>query len=217
MTTIPTFSRAGRRAAGTAATPAVRGNDRLWLPLAVVAAAVLAVAGWMLFVSPVRSESAGIQSQTAVVSQQAATLRAQLVDLQAQQADLPRYQAELEAAQAAMPTTAAMPEFLRTLQTLGTTTGTTVTGLNATAPDGTTVATGNGARGVGNVYKIPVSVTVTGSYDGLTAFVKALQQNQPRAVLVDSVNEAPGEGGALILTVSMTAFVAPTSGATSGG
>ena len=213
MTSIPSFSRPVRRTAAVAR-PA-GGRDRLLLPLAVVAAVALGLAGWLFLVSPVRADTASVQAQAATVTQQVDGLRSQLAGLRADRANLPRYQAELQAAQAALPTTAAMPAFLRTLQDLGTSTGTSVTALNATAPDGKTVAAGT--NGMGNVYTVPVTITVTGSYDGLTAFVRALQAGQPRAVLVDTVDETAAVGGSTTLTISMTAFVAPTAGATGHG
>lgn len=217
MTSIPSFSRPSRRSAAvTAPSAAGGGRERLWLPLAIVAAALVVLAGWMLLVSPLRSDTSALDDQTATVSQQVDTLRSQISGLQAQQADLPRFKAELKAAQAALPTTAALPAFLRSLQDLGNATGTTVTGLNATAPSAPTDGTGAVAE-VGTVYRIPVTLTVGGSDTGLTAFVKGLQETQPRAVLVDSVTETTSESG-VTLTLSMTAFVAPTAGSsTSGG
>lgn len=220
MTSIPQLTRrvgVARPARRSAAAVAPTTNrERLWLPVAIVVAALVGLAGWMLLVSPLRDDTAATTSQAATVDQQVDTLRAQVADLRAQQADLPAYRAQLKAAQAALPTTAALPAFLRMLQDLGTTTGTTVTALDATEPDGSTGATGNGAAGVGAVYEVPITVTVSGSYDGLTAFTEALQDKQPRAVLVDTVSESAAEGKTT-LTLSMTAFVAPTAGATGNG
>lgn len=199
-----------------AAAAAATHRERFVLPVAVLLAALIGIVGWLLLVSPLREDTAAAQAQAATVNQQVDTLRAQLADLQAQQADLPTFRAELEASQAALPTTAALPAFLRTLQDLGTSTGTSVTALDATEPDGSTGAASNGAAGVGPVYEVPITVTVSGSYDGLTAFTKALQANQPRAVLVDTISEAASDGKTT-LTLSMTAFVAPTAGATGNG
>lgn len=221
MTTIPSIpsfarpriTRSARRSPAVV-TPGTSSRERLWLPVAVVAAAVLGLAGWLLLVSPVRSDTAALTDQTATVTQQVDMLRTEISTLQAQQAQLPRYRADLQAAQAALPTSAALPDFLRSLQALGTATGTTVSGLNATEPTATTG--GAPVAGVGAVYRIPITLTVKGDYAALTAFVAGLQQVQPRAVLVDSVTEAAADSG-LTLTLSMTAFVAPTAGSTSSG
>lgn len=206
------------RRSGTAASAATTtaNRERFLLPVAIVAAALVGVVGWMLLVSPLRADTTATLEQAATATQQVDTLRSQLADLQAAQADLPQLQADLKASQAALPTTAALPAFLRMLQDLGTSTGTTVTALDATEPDGSTGAARNGAAGVGAVYSVPISVTVTGTYDGLTAFTQGLQAKQPRAVLVDTVSET-ADGGAVKLTLSMTAFVAPTAGATANG
>lgn len=204
----------GRDRGGHTATTAAPTADRsrYLLPAAVVLALVVGVAGWLLLVAPQRSATAAVRAQTAAVTTQVDALQSRLATLRSQQGDLSTWQAALASAQAALPTTAAMPEFLRTLQDLGSATGTTVTTLTATAPDGTAVAPGSGVAGVGDVYRVPVTVTVTGSYDGLTAFVGRLQQEQPRAVLVDSADVSAGDGGAATLSLSLSAFVAPTAG-----
>ncbi|MHA3703302.1 type 4a pilus biogenesis protein PilO [Jatrophihabitans sp. YIM 134969] len=222
MTSIPQLTRrpGAPRSARRAATPATtngNGLEKWTLPLAIVAAAVIGLAGWMVLVSPVRSDTAAVTSQADVVDTRVAQLRTRVEGLEADQAKLPRYRQELAAAAAALPTTAALPAFLRMLQDLGTSTGTVVTALDATEPDGSTGGARTGAGGVGAVYAVPITVSVRGDYDALTAFVTALQTRQPRAVLVDSVTEKAATGSSVTLTVAMTAFVAPTAGAAGNG
>lgn len=195
--------------------PSLRG-ERLWLPVGIVATALIAIVGWMLLVSPLRSETSDIKAQTATTTTQVDALRKQIATLQAQQADLPTFQAELGAAQAALPNTSGMPQLLRTLQDLGTASGTSVTAVAATAPAaGTAGGSDAGAAPVttpvGIVYRIPVTITAKGAYDGLTVFLTKLQQEQPRALLVTGISETADTTGTT-LTVTSVAFMAPTAG-----
>jgi len=73
------------------------------------------------------------------------------------------------------------------------------------------------------VYAMTISAQITGSPTNLNRFLDQLQNVQPRAVLIASVNEAsgaanPGTGtggsvpaGATTLQLTMEAFVAPNA------
>ena len=219
MTSIPTP--AGRTSALSLGGPtrSAGGRERLWVPAGILVAALLALSGWLLVVSPVRDDASALRSQAGTASTQVDTLRSQLATLEAEQADFPRYRAELEAARAALPTTTALPDFLRRLQQIGTVAGVEVTTLTAQAPTAIDAAGAPAAAAAGaapaSLYQVAVTVAARGGYDNLTSFVRQLQQVQPRAVLVSNVAEQSTADSAT-LTVTLSAFFAPDGGATAG-
>jgi hypothetical protein len=62
------------------------------------------------------------------------------------------------------------------------------------------------------VYALPVSLNVTGPTAKVNPFLDQLQQVQPRAVLIGSVNFAPSSAAGLdrsSVTINLQAFYAP--------
>jgi hypothetical protein len=129
--------------------------------------------------------------------------------MRVQNDQLPAYQAQLARYHQALPTGSDLADFLRELQTAGDGTGVSVTGfvVGAAAP-----VTAAGVQG----YALPVTLTVAGRAGPLNRFLDQLQRVQPRAVLIGGATAVPaGEhgslAGAITLTVSLRAFVAPAS------
>ncbi len=215
MSTTLQFPGRARTATATA-TPGMS-REKLWLPVAIVLAALVAIASWMLLISPVRDATSGLTAQTGSVTAQADQLQQQVTQLQGEQADLPTYVAQLSAARAALPADTGLPTLLRTLQSLGGTTGTSVSALTATAPtlvnaDGSAAASATPTAG--SLYELPVTITAGGTAANLRVFLEKLQREQPRALLISDVHLAQGTDG-LQLDVSATAFIQPA--ATNGG
>jgi hypothetical protein len=142
-------------------------------------------------------------------------LQRKLADLKARSEKLPEYRAALARARQALPTEAGVSDFLRSLQTLGSSTEVAVQGLIVGVPaklTGTSPA----------VYAMPLTVSAAGPVKNLVRFVDQLQTVQPRAVLIGSVNFAPvgadaNFAGALTLTLAMEAFLSPPDAIDSGG
>ena len=78
---------------------------RKWSLLAAVLIAAILVAGWMLLISPKRSEAADLKVQTAAQQADNARLTQKLEVLKAQQADLPQQQALLATMEDPIPRT----------------------------------------------------------------------------------------------------------------
>lgn len=184
-------------------------RDQLWIPAGLLVALLLVLAGWTMFVSPQRQEAASVTAQAATTTTEADTLAASVKGLAAKNQDLATYRAQLAAARQALPTTSALPDFLRSLQAAGAAAGVEVSGLSATPPTAVT-ATGAAADGTAPsaLYEVTISVTAKGSYDGLAAFVAQLQQVQPRAVLITEASEQATDTSTG-LTLTMKAFLAP--------
>ena len=212
--------------------------ERLWLGGAGLAALLMLVIGYFFFISPQRDETGRIQSQTAAAQTQNAALQAKIASLQQQAKELPKYEAQLAQAHLALPSTSGLPDFLRTVQAIGSQTLAKVTSLSmsapadvtslaAAAPAPTASATATASPGAApqgpsvagaHVYALPISATVSGSVSQLAAFLTQLQAVQPRAVLISQLNLSAGSttkgaASASTLTLTMQAFVAPASAA----
>jgi hypothetical protein len=196
--------------------------DRNWLLAGGLAALVIIALGWFFVISPQHATTSSLNSQTSDAQGQTVTLEHNLGQLHADSANLPKYQAELAAAQQALPATSGLPDFLRELQAVGSSTDVSVTGVAVSTPvavgaaaaqsSSASTSTSSAASGVnGPVYSVAITVTATGTPESLDSFLKQLQQVQPRAVLVTTANEGPGTDGALTLTANLQIFIAPAT------
>ena len=213
--------------------------EKLWLIGAGLVTALMLVVGYFFFVAPQRSQTDRINGEVASAQTQNAALQARIASLQEQAKQLPRYRQQLEEAHLALPSTSGLPDFLRTLQAIGSQTLTKVTSVSVSAPaDVTGLAAAGPAPaatataqpsgppagpnvGGAHVYALPISATVSGSATQLANFLTQLQAVQPRAVLISQLSLTAGQTGggkhavtaATTLSLTMQAFVAPSSAA----
>lgn len=191
--------------------------ERMWMIGGVVLALLVVVIGYFFFVGPQRDETASLESQAADARSQNSMLESKISSLRSQSANLAKYRSQLTTARQALPATSGLPDFLRTLQSLGNATLTTVKSIDVGQPvDVTTVAngqptaapsaapTGNAAAIAnapaaaaagttakpGGVYSLPITAQITGSPGALNGFLQQLQSVQPRAVLITGITEA---------------------------
>ncbi|GAB2482315.1 hypothetical protein [Jatrophihabitans fulvus] len=208
-------------------------RERTWLVAGLVAGLLLTLVGWLLFISPQRSETDDVNARAASVQVDNDTLRTRIRQLAGESRRMTSVRAALAAAQQALPGTSGVPDLLRTLQSLGGRTGVDVVTLSVGTPtDVTSVAAGAAAPAgtapsaapvspaagpAAGVYALSISAQANGTPAQLEAFLDALQRNQPRAVLVTQLTlggaEATTGRGATSLQLTMQAFVAPASAA----
>jgi Tfp pilus assembly protein PilO len=204
--------------------------ERLWLGAGCVAALVMLLIGYFLFIGPQRSSTEGVNGRVSAAQLQNDTLQRRITTLDQQSKDLARYQSELAQAQLALPATSGLPDLLRTLQSIGNATLANVSSLNVGTPTDVTSLSGAAvpaaAAGSTNpantaarlhIYALPITAQVSGSVAQLNSFLTQLQSVQPRAVLISQITQTSGTGaasatttGATGLTLTMQAFVAPT-------
>jgi Tfp pilus assembly protein PilO len=185
-------------------------RDRLWLIAGLLAAAVLFAVGWFTVIHPQRSQTETLREQSAAAELNLASLRHRLEDLEEQNANLDQYRAELARERRALPTTPALADFLRELQSAGDAVQVTVTGLIVGSPTEVDAA---GTK----VISLPITLTLSGTASRLGQFLDQLQRVQPRAVLITSANALPDQksktlAGAVALNISLQAFIAPATG-----
>jgi type IV pilus assembly protein PilO len=197
--------------------------ERLWVLGAAVVALLLLLIGYMMFISPQNSKTNSARSELSTAKMTNARLEARIAALREQAKDLPKYEADLKAAQLALPSTSGLPDFLRSLQSIGNATLTNVASLAVGNPTDVTNVAGasspstsssssssssssnssssstsrpSSSNGGLHVFALPITAQVTGSVSALDAFLTQLQTVQPRAVLISQLTESQGTNGA---------------------
>ena len=187
--------------------------ERLWMIGAGIVAFALVAIGYFFFVSPQRDTTSSVDGQVSAARAQNDVLQLRISHLAAQNKQLATYQRTLSQARLALPASTGIPDFLRTLQAIGSSTGsdvstltvgdpvsvagTTPTPTNTTANNNAAATTAPGANAAANgpgsgIYSMTISAQVTGSTKALGAFLTQLQQVQPRAVLISQITESTG-------------------------
>ncbi|MER7003309.1 type 4a pilus biogenesis protein PilO [Dactylosporangium sp. NPDC000555] len=180
-------------------------HDRLWLLGGALCAIVLVAFGYYFLILPKDDDTESIKNQTGDANVEVTKQRHELAELSRQYQRIDEYRARLAGDRAALPSTDSASDLLRELQSAGELAGVTVSGV--------TVGTAVGLKAlVGyDVYALPVSLTVAGPTAKMNPFLEQLQQVQPRAVLISSVNFAPSSATSLDrsnVTINLQAFYA---------
>ncbi|MDR7274629.1 type 4a pilus biogenesis protein PilO [Catenuloplanes atrovinosus] len=163
--------------------------DKLWIAGGALVAVLLFLLTWTLLVMPKNDEAETIRMAVAEADGKADQQRQALKELEADNVNLPAYKAELEKYQNALPATNEFPDLLRSLRELAADHHVEVSALavaGSTKIEGTTPS----------IYDMPLTMTVVGDIDDVQGFLNALQQEQARAVLIDSVTVSD-DGGSL--------------------
>lgn len=195
----------------------LRNKARLWVIAGVAVAVLLGVGGWFLLIGPKYNDAASVGTQADATRVQIGVLEAKLAGLRKKQAQLSKFKAKLKANRAALPTDSGVPDFLRQLQASGDLTGVTVTALTVAAPVQTV--------GVAGVWQLQMTLNAMGAPDDLSKFVDKVQEQQARAVLIQSANlteptvPSAGTSSTPSTTASPTpsASASPSAGSTPGG
>jgi Tfp pilus assembly protein PilO len=185
-------------------------STRNWAVGTAVVSILLIVASWFLMIGPKRTEAADLKTQKVSQDAKNAQLQLDISQLKAQYATLPTKQAELEVIKRQLPDNPALPTMIRSLSSVATASGATLFEVSpgqpikatVTAP-ATTGATGTGTTGATNgagaatgatatnLVRIPLAVTVHGTYADCELFLQKLQTGMTRALLVEQLSVKP--------------------------
>jgi|BarGraNGADG00212_1021973.scaffolds.fasta_scaffold53117_2 hypothetical protein len=204
-------------------------TEKLWLLGGGVVAVLVVLIGYVMLISPQNSNTSSAQSQVSSAKAVNLRLQARIAELKTQSKNLAQYQSELRTEQLALPSSSGLPDFLRTLQSIGNATQAQLSALTVGPPTDVTGVAGGSAKssttsssaatGGLRVYSLPITAVVTGDIGQLDGFLTQLQSVQPRAVLISQLTEGtgssgtPGATGGTSLQLTMQAFVAPISAA----
>lgn len=193
--------------------------EKLWLGTGLLAAFVMVLIGYFFFISPQTSKTDDVNGQVSSAKLQNSVLQSRITTLAQQSKNLSTYQAQVKQARLALPSTSGLPDFLRTLQSIGNSTLADVSSLTVGTPtDVTTLASGTPAPAAAtptaaptttapaagtpsstvagvSVYALPITAQVSGSVSQLDDFLTQLQAVQPRAVLISQITQSSGASG----------------------
>lgn len=186
--------------------------DRLWAGLGVAVAVILLAISWIMFIGPQYAQAGTLQDETEMLRTRAAALQQRTAQLRKENDDLAEYQAKVQTYRRALPTETNQSDFLRELQRAGENAGLSVNGVTIGSPL-------KAEKARGQIYAFPITLTAVGGTAQIDRLLHQLQQVQPRAVLINSVNVAPNaesEAGdtTSTLTVDLRVFVEPPPGVT---
>lgn len=188
----------------------IANRDRLWLLGGLVVALILVLVAWQFMIKGQHDQTNSVRDSIATADQQVTTTTNRLNALRADSVNLDKYKAALAADQQALPSDVALPAFVRELQAAAVATSMGIVQLQVGQPTAVVSTSTSAPR----VYSVSINVVATGAIDNATAFINQLQAVQPRAILMTTVNEAPGPtgGNSVQLNITFNAFVAPADG-----
>ena len=171
-----------------------RSPNTVWIGGAGVLAVLVLIASYLLVISPMRAEAADLATQTAEVAQRNDVIALETEQLEADFATLGDRKAELAAITATLPAEADVPDLLRQVTRSATSAGVVLTSVVPGTPvlhgsDGS--ATTTSAAGP-TVVDIPVTIGVQGSFATTELFVKQIQTDLERFLLLDDLTLTAG-------------------------
>jgi type IV pilus assembly protein PilO len=157
-------------------------SSRLTAGVAAACVAVLAIT-WFLLIAPRRADAAAFREQQVSATQANTVLRAKVAQLRAQAETLSTKEQELAALRKQMPPTADLPALVRTVSTLSTAAGVSLRSIKPGIP----TALGAKNAAANGVIAVPLTLEATGDYFQAVAFLRQLQTQMSRILLVKSI------------------------------
>lgn len=172
-----------------------------------VAASVLVAIWYLALFSPQTHKLSNTRKADATARVQISGLQQQVSQLQSLVKEIPADRAKLAQYQQAIPSDPQLSKAIRSIQAAATNTGTVMSSLAPSMPSGTGSAASGGVPGA---TTIPVSISASGSYSSLMAFVQALNA-MPRTLVVKSISLG-GTGNTMTASLTSEIYFTGTSG-----
>lgn len=210
-----------------------------WTVLAALAALAILAGGWLLLISPERSEAASLHEQADLQRTSNDQRRTQLAVLRGKAEALPDEERDLAEVARKIPDEPALPTLLRALAAAGRSAGVEVVTITPGTPTPVAAAAGPApaapvdpaaatapapaAAPPAGLSAIAISIQVTGGFAEVEQYVAELEE-LPRALRITGLSVAPGGGGAdggaaaadgrsLVSTITGSVFLAPATAA----
>jgi Tfp pilus assembly protein PilO len=186
--------------------------NRMWVLGGAIGAAALVAVTWFFLISPQRAETEALKADAAAAHERTDKLQRRLTQLRTENNDFSKYQAQLTRDRQALPTESALSDYLRQLQEAGDASRVSVSSVLIGEPD-------LAAAGGGQIYKLPITMTVSGTASTLSRYLDQIQKIQPRAVLVGTASVIAADpttsiNGTAGMTLNLEVYVAAPAGAT---
>ena len=173
-----------------------------WIAGTAVVGVLLLFGTWMLLISPMRTQAAELADQRVHAESNNATIRTRTAQLKAQFETLDAQRAKLAEVREQMPADAEIPALLRQLEGYATSAGVVLSGVTPGpavpfAAAGADPAQAAQAASTG-LYAVPLTVTSVGTFVETELFLKNLQADMRRFLLIDNLTvtaggDVPGE------------------------
>jgi hypothetical protein len=195
-------------------------GSRAWLAGGVLAAVLIVLASWFLFISPVRADTQTLHDQTDAVEGQNAVLQAKLDELKEQDANRDELIAAVRGSLAALPPEVALPEFNRQILDQASDRGVELVSITVGAPSSATApaATDPATTPSDGQLTVPITIQTSGPDLAQLYFLRDLQEVGPRRALVTSTafvaptdSDASAGGDVVDLTTQLTVFTSSLS------
>jgi hypothetical protein len=186
-------------------------RSRSWTLGAAVLIVLVLVAGWFLLVAPTRADAADIKVQTESQQAQNVQLASKIEQLKVQAQDLPAQEAKLAKFRQRVPTSPALPSYIRSLSSIADSAGVILVSMEPQAPaaleppkTAAPATTGEtAAAGAATTTDVPVTststlqyvqaqVTIRGGYFNTERFLTKLE-GLKRAYLVTGFDILPSK------------------------
>jgi Tfp pilus assembly protein PilO len=194
----------------------VRANSTLLTLLATVAVGVLLLVTGGLLVSSTMSQTRAIEAQTGALSIQNVSHGVALSLLQVEVRGLTDLHDELEALRLSLPPNTNLAPFILQLDALALEHQVAVEAMSVSAAQvqpsrqvaagATAPPTTSSPLPAGTLLGVPISLNVSGRYDGVLAFLNGLQRGQ-RMLSVTSFNTAQASDGSAAVSGTISAIV----------
>ncbi len=199
-------------------------GPRLWAVGTAALCAVVLVAAWMFFISPRRAQAAELRVQTTDVMASNTVLRARIAQLKEQAKNLPQQEAKLALLESQMTPVTDVAQLIRDLNGLAVDSGldmatfspsapveVPVGGAQTTAPAPAAAPSASASNGQATpapaasstpvapavtLYAMPIHITAVGDYFEASLFLKKLQTQLTRLMLIGTVGIAPTKADA---------------------
>lgn len=178
---------------------------RVWLSV-LAAVLVLSVAWWFLFYGPAREQQAALEQQTADLQTQQAQLRTQLAQLEEIREQEVAIRADLARLQEFIPSTPSQAALVRQLQQAADASGVTIEAMNFAEPVVVEGAPPPAEPGL-VLGVIASQVTLEGGFFQATDFLRRIEVDVARAMLVQDVMIDESDLGFPRLTIDVTGSV----------
>jgi len=164
-----------------------------WVAGTAVAALLIVVAAWFLVLGPQRASAAETLTAANAAQAQNAQLALRNEALAAQFSQLADRRAKLAEILQTIPTDADLPTLLRQLESSAASSQAVMTSFTASAPELWDSADPTASPAV---VDVPVTIDVTGTFAETELYLKQLQADSDRFLLIESVSLTSGGSGA---------------------
>lgn len=169
-------------------------KNAAWIAGAGVLAVLIVVASYFLLIGPKRAEAADLATQTESVKQSNAAIEQRTAQLKSQFATLDEQKLQLAEIRSTLPENADVPALLRSLEGYASSAGIELISVTPGTPENFAASADADPTAATGIIDIPLAVSTSGSFVQTELFVKNLQADLGRFLLVENLTLQVADG-----------------------